>query len=70
MYSIALSLFELAKSLGVKFHLNSKVSKIIENNGQILGVEVDGIHTNADYVVCNFTFILFIQSIAGLQETD
>tara|TARA_B100001109_G_scaffold254617_1_gene254880 strand:- start:838 stop:1758 length:921 start_codon:yes stop_codon:yes gene_type:complete len=53
MYSIALSLFELAKSLGVKFHLNSKVSKIIENNGQILGVEVDGIHTNADYVVCN-----------------
>ena len=53
MYSIALCLFELAKSLGVKFHLNSKVSRIVENNGQVLGIEVDGIHNNADYIVCN-----------------
>ena len=53
MYSIALCLFDLAKSLGVKFHLNSKVSRIVENKGQVLGVEVDGMHTNADFVVCN-----------------
>ena len=53
MYSIAICLFELAKSLGVKFHLNSKVSKIVENNGQVLGVEVEGKHVDADYVVCN-----------------
>ena len=53
MYSIALCLFELAKSLGVKFHLNSKVSRIVENNGKILGVEVENKLINADYVVCN-----------------
>ena len=53
MYSIALCLFELAKSLGVKFHLNSKVSRIVENNGKILGVEVENKFINADYVVCN-----------------
>ena len=53
MYSIALCLFDLAKSLGVKFNLNSKVSRIVENKGQVLGVEVDGMHTNADFVVCN-----------------
>ena len=53
MYSIALSLFKLATSLGVEFHLKSKVSRIIENKGQVLGVEVNGKHVKANYVVCN-----------------
>ena len=53
MYSIALCLFKLAKSLGVKFHLNTKVSKIIQKNGQVLGVEFAGKHIEANYVVCN-----------------
>ncbi len=53
MYSIALCLFKLAKSLGVKFHLNTKVSKIIQKNGQVLGVEFEGKHVEANYVVCN-----------------
>jgi phytoene desaturase len=53
MYSIANSLFELAQSLGVRFHLSTKVTKILVKDKKTIGVEINGEKVMSDYVVSN-----------------
>jgi len=53
MVSITNSLVALAKRQGVKFIFNSKVDKILKENGKVTGVVVMGEQRNADIVVSN-----------------
>lgn len=53
MHQITLSLFELAKDLGVKFHFNSKVEEIIAANSKADGIKVNNEFLPFDIVVSN-----------------
>jgi phytoene desaturase len=53
MHQITMSLFELAKDIGVKFHFNSKVDKIVVERKKAIGIEVGGKRILADIVVTN-----------------
>jgi phytoene desaturase len=56
MYSVVKGMKQLAEDLGVTFHTNTNVEKILVENGKVIGLKVDGniIHTDlvlsgADY---------------------
>jgi phytoene desaturase len=53
MVSIAKALYQLALKLGVQFHFNTAVSKIICNEGKALGVVANNENHLADIVVSN-----------------
>jgi phytoene desaturase len=53
MISIAEALFKLAKKLGVVFHFNSPVERIINNGNKVEGVISGGTNQYADVVVSN-----------------
>ena len=51
MYKVIEGIQELAESLGVKFHLNSPVQKIITEKGKAKGIVVDGKEFTADIIL-------------------
>lgn len=51
MYSVTEAIVSLAKSLGVKFHLNSDVQKIEVENGKVTGLIVNGKLVKSDLVL-------------------
>ncbi|MFV8224717.1 phytoene desaturase family protein [Christiangramia aquimixticola] len=51
MYKVIEGIKLLAESLGVKFHLNSPVERIITENGKAKGIAVDGVIHNADVIL-------------------
>lgn len=51
MYKVIEGIQELAESLGVKFHLNSPVQKIITEKGKAKGIVVDGKEFIADIIL-------------------
>ncbi|MCH2198951.1 MAG: phytoene desaturase family protein [Flavobacteriales bacterium] len=53
MYQITQSLVEAAEKLGVNFHYNAKVERIIVQGKKAAGLVVDGKETNADFIVSN-----------------
>jgi phytoene desaturase len=53
MHRISMSLFELAKDLGVDFHFNALVESIETKGKQITGIKVAGEFVEADIVVTN-----------------
>ncbi|MCC5920355.1 MAG: phytoene desaturase [Cyclobacteriaceae bacterium] len=53
MYSITLAIFNLAKDLGVKFHFNQKVDRIIHKGGRAIGVATDRAEIAADIIINN-----------------
>jgi phytoene desaturase len=53
MYTITQTVAELARESGVKFHLNTPVSRIVTEKGRATGVEVNGSVVAADTVVSN-----------------
>ncbi|MBO3117828.1 phytoene desaturase [Winogradskyella sp. DF17] len=53
MHQISMSLFQLAKDIGVKFHFNSKVEKILVEKKRAVGIVVKGKDISADVVVTN-----------------
>ena len=53
MHSISMSLFQLAKDIGVKFHFNTKVKKILTRHGKAIGIEIGDKEITADIVVSN-----------------
>lgn len=57
MHSITLSVFQLAKDLGVAFHFNNKAEKIIVKDKKAVGVSVLGKDIFADVVVCNMDVV-------------
>lgn len=53
MVSITQSLVDLAERHGVMFHYNSRVERIVNENGRVKGIQLNGETITADYVVCN-----------------
>lgn len=53
MYSIALSMHELAVKLGVEFELNTPVQRIDYKNSRVVGVKANGTGESFDIVVNN-----------------
>lgn len=53
MHSITMSLFQLAKDIGVDFYFNTKVNKIVTQRKKVIGVETENGLTDADIVVSN-----------------
>lgn len=53
MHSITMSLFQLAKDIGVKFYFNSQVSAIETKNNKAVGISVKDVFVEADIVVSN-----------------
>ncbi len=53
MYSISSSLYDLALSMGVSFHFDSKVDEIIVEGSSAQGVSINSQLFTADLVVCN-----------------
>ncbi|MDP5082315.1 MAG: phytoene desaturase family protein [Winogradskyella sp.] len=53
MHSITMSLFQLAKDIGVSFNFESKVDQIITEETKAVGIEVNGIRIKSDIVVSN-----------------
>lgn len=57
MHSITLSLFKLAKSLGVEFHFRAKAEKILLQNRQVKGIQVEGEKIPHDLLVSNMDIV-------------
>lgn len=57
MYDITMSLFKLAKRVGVKFYFNKKVEKIITRNNKAIGIQIASEELNYDAVVCNMDVV-------------
>lgn len=53
MHDISQSLTQLAKDVGVKFHLNQKVDEITYETGKIKGLKINNKHKDFDLVICN-----------------
>ncbi len=53
MHRIPMSLYELAKSIGVSFSFNSPVSRILTTNGRATGIRVGQVDYPAEVVVSN-----------------
>lgn len=53
MHQISMSLFRLAMDIGVNFHFNSKVEKILVEKKRAVGIVVKGEDISADIVVTN-----------------
>jgi len=53
MHQITLSLFELAKRKGVRFHFNAPVDEIVMQNGKVKGVLSKGETHQAEIVISN-----------------
>lgn len=53
MHSITMSLFQLAKDVGVNFHFNIKVEKILVKSRKAIGIKIESGEEYADYVVSN-----------------
>lgn len=57
MYQITKSIYELAKSLGVRFYFNSKVEKIIIENKKAVGIQLNEKKHFAELIVCNMDVV-------------
>ena len=57
MHDITLSVFQLASEMGVKFHFNSPVKKIIVKNNKAIGVTLQACDSFADVVVNNMDMV-------------
>ena len=53
MHQIPMSLYKLAQSLGVEFHFESPVKRILTKKGKAVGVALQGSEISADIVVSN-----------------
>lgn len=53
MHQITLSLFQLAKDIGVKFQFNTKVEEIITDQNKVVGVQINSKLKPFDIVVSN-----------------
>ena len=53
MHSITMSLFQLAKDIGVTFNFESNVDQIITQDDKALGIEIEGRIIKSDIVISN-----------------
>lgn len=69
MHTITMSLFKLAKRLGVEFHFNSMVQKIITRSKKATGLQVEGEEYHFDRIVCNMDVVAAYRRLLG-HETQ
>jgi len=53
MYSIVTSLVDLAESIGIKFHYNSKVDQILLKDKKAIGIKINEDIIDADIIISN-----------------
>jgi phytoene desaturase len=72
MYDISQSIHQLGERLGVKYHFNSKVAKIIHGKQRVEGLELaDGTKRNFDQVVCNMdVFFAYDKLLPNLKRPE
>ncbi|MCU0381639.1 MAG: phytoene desaturase family protein [Chitinophagaceae bacterium] len=72
MYSIVDALYRLALDLGVRFHFNRRVERILVRQGRAAGVVADGEQHASDFVVSNvdayFTYLRLLQDPARAEK--
>lgn len=68
MISITNALVQLAKELGVQFHLNSKVEKIETSNDNVKAVVVNGKSHQADIIVSNMDIYYTYKNLLSNQK--
>lgn len=72
MISITQALYKLAIKLGVTFHFNAEISRIIKHEQRVRGVVVKGENVHADLVVSNvdvyFTYLHLLKNEAKAQK--
>lgn len=68
MHDITMSLFKLAKSLGVKYHFNAPVDEVLVENGKAVGVSANGQEIRADIVVNNMDMVNAYKTILRKQK--
>jgi phytoene desaturase len=68
MHDITMSLYKLAKSLGVKYHFNTPVEEILVENGKAVGVFAQEKETRADIVVNNMDMVNAYKTILRKQK--
>ncbi|GAA0879249.1 phytoene desaturase family protein [Algoriphagus jejuensis] len=68
MHDITLSVFKLAKSLGVEFQFNARVEEVLVEKGVVRGVRVRGEEVHADVVVNNMDMVNAYKTILSKQK--
>lgn len=68
MYDITNSLYKLALDLGINFHFNVKVEKVIVENKTALGIQSGGKEHHADIVVNNMDMVNAYRTILKDQK--
>ncbi|SEJ13158.1 phytoene desaturase [Cyclobacterium xiamenense] len=68
MHAITLSLYALARDLGVQFHFNQKVERILVENNRAKGILVQGAVQAADLVVNNMDMVNAYKSLLNDQR--
>ncbi|RZS99099.1 1-hydroxycarotenoid 3,4-desaturase CrtD [Aquimarina brevivitae] len=68
MYSITQSIYELAKTLGVRFNFNTVVDRILITNGKATGVAIGSKEVDADVVVSNMDIVPTYKKLLADQK--
>jgi phytoene desaturase len=68
MYDITLCLYQLALDLGVKFHFDHKVEKVVVEHQQAIGILCNGAFHASDIVVNNMDMVNAYKSILKDQK--
>ncbi|WP_339874884.1 1-hydroxycarotenoid 3,4-desaturase CrtD [uncultured Algoriphagus sp.] len=68
MHDITQSLFKLSEELGVGYHFGDKVEKVLVENGEAIGIKVNGENRIADLVVNNMDMVNAYKTILKDQR--
>lgn len=69
MISITNALYQLALNKGVTFHFNKKVSKIVEKDKKVVGLEIAHENVYADIVICNMDVYFTYKHLLNDERT-
>jgi phytoene desaturase len=67
MHDISMSLYQLALSLGVRYHFNAPVEEVLVEKGRVCGLRVKGENLSADLVVNNMDMVNAYKTILKKQ---
>ena len=68
MHDITLSLYSLAKSLGVRYHFDAPVTEVLVENGTAVGLISEGLEIRGDLVVNNMDMVNAYKTILRKQK--
>ena len=70
MFEVVEGFVKLAESLGVEFHYDSPVEKIVTSGNRVTGVTVNGVFYEADYIVGSADYHHIEQSLLPEDKTN